>query len=127
MSRKKLYNSEFFNRSEKVREFYGVNKKLFCKNLGITPSYYSMMASGDRGPGIKILHNLAQNMPDINIAWLLTGTGQMVVYVDSTKIHDVDATYNILRTDPLIDKLSKLPTHKQIALRKLFDSFLELF
>lgn len=53
----------------------GISDSAFCKAIGVSTSYISAMRQSI--PPAK-LHSVASAFPDLNIEWLLTGTGEML-------------------------------------------------
>jgi len=66
---------DFYQRVEELRNNIGLNKKDFANKLSVTGSNYATLLKGKTANGelAIILHNLF----NVNLNWLLTGTGKM--------------------------------------------------
>jgi len=66
---------DFYQRVENIRKYHGLNKKEFADKLSVTGSNYATLLKGKTANGelAITLHNLF----NVNLNWLLTGTGKM--------------------------------------------------
>ncbi|RPD45469.1 helix-turn-helix domain-containing protein [Hymenobacter sediminis] len=60
-----------------IRERLGVNKSAFAGLIGIEVSRYNKLENGKGIPAGDALMLMAENLPTLNLTWLLTGEGSM--------------------------------------------------
>ncbi len=68
------------NISERIKvliEELGLDAKTFATTLNINPSSISHLTSGRNKPSFDFLQRIAQEFPEIDIHWLLTGKGKL--------------------------------------------------
>jgi len=61
-----------------IRTELKMNQKKFSYKLGISPSFLSYVERGKRSPSFFLVYSL-QSIFQVNLNWLLTGTGNMFV------------------------------------------------
>lgn len=66
-----------------IREFFKLNRRKFAEFLEIEYSYYYRMEKGDRPISDILMRSLADK--NINVNWLLTGEGDMILTKDDLK------------------------------------------
>lgn len=66
-------------RLQQIMEHYHLNPMSFSEKLEIQRSSLSHFFSGRNKPGWDFLEKLARTFPDVNIQWLLTGSGKMLL------------------------------------------------
>ena len=67
-------------RVEKIREFLKLNKKVFSEILGYShPQSYTKYLSGSNSLSFNALTSLKEYNNDIDINWVLTGQGSMLL------------------------------------------------
>lgn len=72
-------------RIEAIRAFLKFNKKTFTEILGnSTPQSYTNFLNGSSGLSLRMIRGLKQYDPRINIDWVLTGQGQMLLSNDNS-------------------------------------------
>ena len=54
------------------------NQAELTAQLGLSKGYVSQIVTGKREPSEQIVRKFANQYPEINIAWLLTGEGEML-------------------------------------------------
>jgi phage repressor protein C with HTH and peptisase S24 domain len=96
--------------TEIIDHFADGNEKRFADSLGVKPAVINNYTRGKQQskPGFEVLYKIASEYPDVNVDWLLTGRGEMLIsqgkggarerWVISTQ----DITGNI--TVPLINR-----------------------
>jgi transcriptional regulator with XRE-family HTH domain len=55
----------------------GMNRGLFAQKAGISPAVLSHIASGRNAPSLDLVLAILRLFPDIDLAWLLMGKGNM--------------------------------------------------
>ncbi|MBL4649146.1 MAG: hypothetical protein JKY03_05395 [Aureispira sp.] len=72
-------------RLEEIRAFFKFNKKTFTEILGnSTPQSYTNFLNGSSGLSLRMIRGLKGYDPRINIDWVLTGQGQMLLSNDNS-------------------------------------------
>lgn len=66
------------SRIKKIRESFGISRKIFAEKLDLPLSNLSYLESGEREPSRQVLTKMAETF-NININWLLLGQGEMFV------------------------------------------------
>jgi len=97
-SNKVVISKNFANRLKSVMEYLSLDKRkqgYFAKKIGVSPSYFSEVINLKSGPSFKLLFGIAKEFPGINVKWLLTGEGEMLV----------DENHVIVDEDPEIAEL----------------------
>lgn len=73
-------------RVEEIRNFLKFNKKTFTKILGnSTPQSYTNFLNGTSNLSMRMINGLIKHDPRLNINWILTGQGQMLLNNDTSK------------------------------------------
>ena len=92
-----MIDSEVNRRLINITEYLGfsVNDKLsksaFARYVGVHPSTIGEITLSRKGLGVSVLVGLALKNPEINIGWLLTGNGSMILGGEITQtIHAVE-------------------------------------
>lgn len=67
------------NRLLAFRESTGLHKKAFSDKTGLDPGLYGRYESGVNKPSFETLEKIANTFPKLNLNWLLTGAGDMVL------------------------------------------------
>jgi len=78
MPKKDIKNSDLCGRFADIRKLKNINKKRFADTLGINQSVAGDIELGYREPSRDVLTKLA-SVYDVNINWLLTGEGEMLL------------------------------------------------
>jgi transcriptional regulator with XRE-family HTH domain len=125
MSSKIIKDTKFFNRLDKIREYYNLNQSNFSKKLGIKPSYYTNLKKGISGPSIIIVINIAFHFKQVDLFWLLTGEGEMLKSSLSI-VKDEGGLYDDPALKSLYQKLKLLPGKEQLLILNLFNAILEM-
>lgn len=101
--------------------------------LGCSQEYISQLSRGDRKLSGRILQNIAKNLPEVNLDWLIRGVGSMrVVETYQNKLEDLAEPDPDYRADPLaglrdvVRRLEELEAWKDEASRELAELKLSL-
>lgn len=70
---------ERIERINKIVEHFGITKNLLAKNSGVASSNISKMMSGEQPISDKTLGKIVEAYPEINLQWLKTGEGEMII------------------------------------------------
>jgi len=54
------------------------NDREFAGIIGITPGLISDIRNGRKDPGLKVIQGIAKMFTEVNIYWLLLGSGEMI-------------------------------------------------
>lgn len=94
-------------------ELFSGNNAQMAERLNITPSELSHTISGKRGIGLKIIKLIAENVPEVDINWLVIGRGKMVIDDNNTTcVSDDESAFNSSKMALVEDELKK--AHDQI-------------
>ncbi len=87
MSIKKLTEDNNFPKrlSFLIKKRLGITQASFCKNIGITTGYLSMIISGKRGPSADLIAGIYLNYSE-HMTWLLTGKEATSDLSNDTKV-----------------------------------------
>lgn len=81
-------------------DFKGLNKSKFERTVGLSNGFVDK--SGDN-TSVEKLEQISNSYPDLNIAWLRTGMGSMLVNTERSGNLNTDTTINDYRLVPLIN------------------------
>lgn len=76
-----MYTSSTKERLQQFVEYLGISNRKFCKSIGVSPAYIATMVTGI---GREKLRTIKETYPMINIDWLLTGEGDMIINDNTT-------------------------------------------
>lgn len=73
-------------------DFKGIKPTRFEKDFGLSNGYFSIQLRRDADIGSSILEKIIYNCRDLNIDWLITGNGNMIIAYDQTLplIHTIE-------------------------------------
>ena len=101
------------NVSERIKSIlthYGINSGEFATKLNIQKSSVSHLLSGRNRPSFVFLSKFVRVFPEIDIRWLLTGEGDMLINsIDKTvadKPNDIEVQIKQKKETPLQNVLS---------------------
>lgn len=100
---------------ERVVEYIenrGIQKEKFFSRIGVTSANFRGNAKTTPLNSTTI-ENIITLYPDINLTWLITGKGNMLVEADQV-LHEPSATYN-LRTDRIETDIQRIPLYNMEA------------
>lgn len=67
------------DRVNKVIDYLGITKHNLATSSGIAPSNLNKMMTGESSITDKTLHKICEAFPKIDIEWLRTGEGEMII------------------------------------------------
>ena len=73
---------------ERLKEFIkvkGISYREFCRTVGLSPAYVTA-PSVSISP--EVLNRISIHFPELNMGWLLAGTGDMLTLQNDKKAHD---------------------------------------
>lgn len=62
----------------KIMEYYKLNAGNFAVAIGVTPATISNIRNGRNKPTLEIVNKIMAKFPEINLNWLILGTGDML-------------------------------------------------
>ena len=71
---------------ERLKEFIKwkkISTSAFCESIGVSNAYISSMRVSIQPDKVQ---SIALKYPELNIDWLLTGAGQMIIYGKAKKV-----------------------------------------
>lgn len=92
---------DFIKRIETILEYYGLSASSFADALGVQRSGLSHLMSGRNKPSLDFIMKISDTYPDVNLYWLLNGTGNFPPK-DSTEAPAVD--------DEILSPQDSIPT-----------------
>lgn len=123
MSRKKFNKTEFFERLDNVRAYYRLNQSEMAERLSITSAFYSDMKHRGTGPSVQVVYGVYTQFVEINIGWLLTGVGSMLV-VDQ-KIAETQLPYGDQRVDAFAEFVRRVDLKYDESTKKALASIMQ--
>ena len=66
------------DRIRKVVEYSGLNQNLFADKIAVAAATLSNILKGKTKPSLEIVQNIRSAFPEVNLLWLLDGTGSML-------------------------------------------------
>lgn len=100
---------ERINQILKVRS---LTSRQFAEEIGIQPSGMSHILSGRNRPSLDFIIKVINRYPDINISWLVFGTGDMFTNVNLPKNQpsiDNNPTLFPELSQPMVEDINNLP------------------
>ena len=71
-------------------EYKGIPHTRFEKEIGLSNGYLKSMLRREGGLGEEIVLNVIENCLDLNIGWLMTGNGQMLINSEKYATNDIE-------------------------------------
>ncbi|NND63926.1 MAG: helix-turn-helix transcriptional regulator [Flavobacteriaceae bacterium] len=68
-------SAEFANRLQKILDFYGLSAAALSEKLEFNRSTISHLLSGRNKPSLEFVMKLLKQFPDVELYWLLNGSG----------------------------------------------------
>lgn len=97
-------------RLEQFRVFISTDKKVFVKKIGYSSvTGYDAIVRGDKNVSKSILNELSLKFPKLNLNWLLSGKGEMVIKDDNSNKSDIEERMSNLERQ-LIRVLNRIET-----------------
>lgn len=66
---------DFIKRLEILLDYYSLSASIFADKLGVQRSGLSHLMSGRNKPSLDFVMKIVENFPEVDINWLLNGTG----------------------------------------------------
>lgn len=85
---------ERLNRINQLIKHLGLTKNSLATTCGIAPSNMNKMLSGEQTITDKTLHKIVDAFPQINIEWLKTGEGEMII--NNSSMQQIDNSGNTM-------------------------------
>ena len=86
--------TEFGKRLRQVIDFHGLSASAFAELITVQRSSISHVLSGRNKPSIDFITKLNTALPDVNLYWLLNGSGEMILKPHSTLLTKSDKNYD---------------------------------
>ena len=99
--------TEFGNRLRQVIDYHGLSASAFAELITVQRSSISHVLSGRNKPSIDFITKLNTALPDVNLYWLLNGSGEMILKPHSTLLAKSDKNYDNSENKSKKDTLSK--------------------
>ncbi len=97
--------SKFGEQLNKIMVYYGLSASAFAELIQVQRSSISHILSGRNKPSLDFILKLNTALPDINLYWLLNGTGEMLNGPSSsTKIKDTITQTEVLQSNHVDSK-----------------------
>lgn len=105
-------STEFGKRLQKILNYYGLSATAFSEAIDFNRSTISHLLSGRNRPSLEFVMKVLQQYPEVELYWLLNGTGTFpAVKKESTAPH-TDTADNIKGVPSPAESLKKV---KKIA------------
>ena len=105
--------TEFGKRLRQVIDYHGLSASAFAELITVQRSSISHVLSGRNKPSIDFITKLNTALPDVNLYWLLNGSGEMILKHVSTLITKSDKNYDKSENKLKKDILSKNTSPKK--------------
>lgn len=66
---------DFLKRLEVILDYYSLSASVFADKVGVQRSGLSHLLSGRNKPSLDFIMKITENFPDVDLYWLLNGTG----------------------------------------------------
>jgi len=67
------------NRIELIIKDFGLNKNSFSNRIGVNPTVIHNIIKGRNAPGYDLMNKIALSFDNIDMNWLITGEGKMLL------------------------------------------------
>ena len=74
-----MNTTEFGKRLKEVIEYYSLSASAFAELINVQRSSISHVLSGRNKPSLDFITKLNAALPDVNLYWLLNGSGEMTL------------------------------------------------
>jgi hypothetical protein len=91
------------NRLYQYIDYHGIKPANFEKKISLSNGYLGTQKKRNADLGSTIVENIINNCPDLNLIWLITGRGEMLIN-DNNKAHGIEADCN---SCPLRDDIER--------------------
>lgn len=99
--------TKFGKRLKEVIEHYSLSASAFAELINVQRSSISHVLSGRNKPSLDFITKLNTALPDVNLYWLLNGSGEMILKPHSTLLAKRDKNYDNSENKSKKDILSK--------------------
>lgn len=79
-------------------EHKGISYNSFDKSIGASNGYIGKQLKNNASIGSDIIEKISETYKDLNIEWLITGSGDMIVDSKMTQLHEPEIIYNKAQT-----------------------------
>ena len=80
-----LNTDDFVKRLDELLSHYGLNAAAFSDKIGIQRSSVSHLLSGRNKPSLDFILKIIGSFPEVNLYWLITGSGNMLRNENNTE------------------------------------------
>lgn len=98
-------NEQQSERFSQLIEALNISQVVMAERIGYSQEYVSQIASGKRTLTRGILQNIANNLPNVNLEWLIRGNGEMMLVetyqIDEGRPRTLEDLNEVYRMDPL--------------------------
>lgn len=74
-----MNTTKFGKRLKEVIEHYNLSSSAFAELINVQRSSISHVLSGRNKPSLDFITKLNTSLPDVNLYWLLNGSGEMIL------------------------------------------------
>ena len=100
-----INTNKFGEQLNKIMDYFGLSASAFAELIQVQRSSISHILSGRNKPSLDFILKLNAAFPDINLYWLLNGTGDMINgSSSSTKIKDTITQTEVLQSNHVDSK-----------------------
>lgn len=112
---------DFIKRVEIILDYYSLNASTFADKIGVQRSSMSHLLSGRNKPSLDFILKIIDIFPDVDLYWILNGTGVFPKNTEITENPNLNATAPNLDAPTPIDLFSQIsvPLESNIDLPKL--------
>lgn len=109
---------EIFERLKYIRKTLNLTQKDFAKKIGMSRSGYSQIETSDRPISERLILSINLAFPEVNINWLRTGEGNMIIEKEDDFLSQMTKKYNLNEKDLSFIKhyLNMNPQNRQYLL-----------
>ncbi|MTH16778.1 helix-turn-helix transcriptional regulator [Flavobacterium sp. LC2016-01] len=91
---------DFVKRLEIILDYYAINASSFADKIGVQRSSMSHLLSGRNKPSLDFVMKILEVFPDVDLYWLLNGTGNFPKSADEISFSKVTSTSEMEKTVP---------------------------
>ncbi|MDC0571716.1 helix-turn-helix domain-containing protein [Flavobacteriaceae bacterium] len=93
-----INTNKFSKQLNKIMDYYGLSASAFAELIQVQRSSISHILSGRNKPSLDFILKLNTAFPDVNLYWLLNGTGDMINSSSSTATKDTITQTEVLQS-----------------------------